>query len=150
MVVCILSPSLGFNSASKFWQPWTAGSGSSSWSSSSQQPCARSWRSWGTKSYTFDPASCTCPGSAVPETKGTRSHNCCLHSVHLLKVMLLLTVGYNLVARSAPMEQKKSRSILFQVEDALSYLDQVKLQFGSQPQVYNDFLDIMKEFKSQR
>uniref|UniRef100_A0A8C3VDG8 Paired amphipathic helix protein Sin3a n=1 Tax=Catharus ustulatus TaxID=91951 RepID=A0A8C3VDG8_CATUS len=35
------------------------------------------------------------------------------------------------------------------VEDALSYLDQVKLQFGSQPQVYNDFLDIMKEFKSQ-
>nr|XP_060644193.1 katanin p80 WD40 repeat-containing subunit B1 [Anolis sagrei ordinatus] len=36
-----------------------------------------------------------------------------------------------------------------EVEDALSYLDQVKLQFGSQPQVYNDFLDIMKEFKSQ-
>uniref|UniRef100_A0A8C7Z7D2 Paired amphipathic helix protein Sin3a n=1 Tax=Oryzias sinensis TaxID=183150 RepID=A0A8C7Z7D2_9TELE len=36
-----------------------------------------------------------------------------------------------------------------QVEDALSYLDQVKLQFGNQPQVYNDFLDIMKEFKSQ-
>lgn len=35
------------------------------------------------------------------------------------------------------------------VEDALSYLDQVKLQFGNQPQVYNDFLDIMKEFKSQ-
>uniref|UniRef100_A0A8C2BJ30 Paired amphipathic helix protein Sin3a n=1 Tax=Cyprinus carpio TaxID=7962 RepID=A0A8C2BJ30_CYPCA len=35
------------------------------------------------------------------------------------------------------------------VEDALSYLDQVKLQFGSHPQVYNDFLDIMKEFKSQ-
>lgn len=40
--------------------------------------------------------------------------------------------------------------VSFQVEDALSYLDQVKLQFGSQPQVYNDFLDIMKEFKSQR
>ncbi|KAM9853933.1 paired amphipathic helix protein Sin3a-like [Aulostomus maculatus] len=36
------------------------------------------------------------------------------------------------------------------VEDALSYLDQVKLRFGNQPQVYNDFLDIMKEFKSQR
>ena len=30
------------------------------------------------------------------------------------------------------------------VEDALSYLDQVKFKFGSQPQVYNDFLDIMK------
>ena len=36
-----------------------------------------------------------------------------------------------------------------QVEDALSYLDQVKLQFGTQPHVYNEFLDIMKEFKSQ-
>ena len=35
------------------------------------------------------------------------------------------------------------------VDDALSYLDQVKLQFGNMPQVYNEFLDIMKEFKSQ-
>ena len=43
-----------------------------------------------------------------------------------------------------------SQSQRLKVEDALSYLDQVKLQFGNQPQVYNDFLDIMKEFKSQR
>ncbi|XP_044744116.1 paired amphipathic helix protein Sin3a isoform X2 [Coccinella septempunctata] len=35
------------------------------------------------------------------------------------------------------------------VEDALSYLDLVKFKFNSKPQVYNDFLDIMKEFKSQ-
>lgn len=35
------------------------------------------------------------------------------------------------------------------VEDALSYLDQVKMQFGDKPKVYNDFLDIMKEFKAQ-
>jgi paired amphipathic helix protein Sin3a len=35
------------------------------------------------------------------------------------------------------------------VEDALSYLDKVKNQFALQPQVYNQFLDIMKEFKSQ-
>lgn len=35
------------------------------------------------------------------------------------------------------------------VEDALSYLDQVKFQFEQQPEVYNQFLDIMKEFKSQ-
>ncbi|XP_077299211.1 SIN3 transcription regulator family member A [Arctopsyche grandis] len=35
------------------------------------------------------------------------------------------------------------------VEDALSYLDKVKFKFNNQPQVYNDFLDIMKEFKSQ-
>lgn len=35
------------------------------------------------------------------------------------------------------------------VEDALSYLDQVKLQFERTPDVYDQFLEIMKEFKSQ-
>jgi paired amphipathic helix protein Sin3a len=36
------------------------------------------------------------------------------------------------------------------VEDALTYLDRVKNQFGSKPHVYNKFLDIMKDFKSQQ
>lgn len=35
------------------------------------------------------------------------------------------------------------------VRDALSYLDQVKIQFYNQADVYNNFLDIMKDFKSQ-
>ncbi|KAK7032931.1 histone deacetylase complex, SIN3 component [Favolaschia claudopus] len=35
------------------------------------------------------------------------------------------------------------------VTDALSYLDAVKHKFHDQPNVYNHFLDIMKEFKSQ-
>ncbi|KLT42069.1 hypothetical protein CC85DRAFT_285843 [Cutaneotrichosporon oleaginosum] len=35
------------------------------------------------------------------------------------------------------------------VRDALSYLDQVKIQFADQPEVYNRFLDVMKEFKGQ-
>lgn len=35
------------------------------------------------------------------------------------------------------------------VTDALSYLDAVKVQFHDQPEVYNQFLDIMKDFKSQ-
>ncbi|RDW87684.1 hypothetical protein BP5796_03378 [Coleophoma crateriformis] len=35
------------------------------------------------------------------------------------------------------------------LNDALSYLDQVKVQFADQPEVYNKFLDIMKDFKSQ-
>jgi len=35
------------------------------------------------------------------------------------------------------------------VKDALSYLDQVKIQFSDNPDVYNRFLDIMKDFKSQ-
>ncbi|CAI5709593.1 unnamed protein product [Hyaloperonospora brassicae] len=35
------------------------------------------------------------------------------------------------------------------VEDALLYLDQVKQQFGDQPDIYNQFLDVMKDFKAQ-
>lgn len=37
----------------------------------------------------------------------------------------------------------------FMTQDALSYLDQVKVRFVDQPDVYNRFLDIMKDFKSQ-
>ena len=35
------------------------------------------------------------------------------------------------------------------LNDALSYLDQVKVRFQAEPDVYNRFLDIMKDFKSQ-
>jgi histone deacetylase complex regulatory component SIN3 len=35
------------------------------------------------------------------------------------------------------------------VSDALGYLDAVKVQFQDKPDVYNHFLDIMKDFKSQ-
>lgn len=48
-----------------------------------------------------------------------------------------------------PQQQSPSSFQRLKVEDALSYLDLVKYKFGSKPQVYNDFLDIMKEFKSQ-
>jgi len=36
------------------------------------------------------------------------------------------------------------------VEDALLYLDQVKVEFGDRPHIYNEFLDIMKTFKTQQ
>lgn len=55
-------------------------------------------------------------------------------------------VPQNLAAMPPGGQEKFQR---LKVEDALSYLDQVKYKFGNQPQVYNDFLDIMKEFKSQ-
>mmetsp|Transcript_3267 Transcript_3267/g.13082 ORF Transcript_3267/g.13082 Transcript_3267/m.13082 type:complete len:868 (-) Transcript_3267:1491-4094(-) len=35
------------------------------------------------------------------------------------------------------------------VEDALIYLDQVKMEFSSKPEIYNEFLEIMKNFKAQ-
>ncbi|XP_015788602.1 paired amphipathic helix protein Sin3b isoform X2 [Tetranychus urticae] len=50
---------------------------------------------------------------------------------------------------SATSHQSQQQFQRLKVEDALSYLDQVKFKFNNQPQVYNDFLDIMKEFKSQ-
>lgn len=53
------------------------------------------------------------------------------------------------VQKQAQQQQFQRLKCAFQVEDALSYLDQVKMQFGNNPAVYNEFLDIMKEFKSQ-
>jgi paired amphipathic helix protein Sin3a len=35
------------------------------------------------------------------------------------------------------------------VQDALGYLEKVKNRFSNQPQVYSQFLEIMKDFKSQ-
>ena len=46
----------------------------------------------------------------------------------------------------APLSSQGQQPIL---NDALSYLDQVKVRFQEQPDVYNRFLDIMKDFKSQ-
>lgn len=36
-----------------------------------------------------------------------------------------------------------------EVKDALSYLDAIKARFVNQPDVYNRFLDIMKDFKAE-
>lgn len=49
-------------------------------------------------------------------------------------------------------QQQQAQDIYYRplnVKDALSYLEQVKYQFSSRPDVYNHFLDIMKDFKSQ-
>ena len=37
-----------------------------------------------------------------------------------------------------------------QVQDSLVYLDLVRTTFESAPEVYNDFLDVMKDFVSKR
>lgn len=36
------------------------------------------------------------------------------------------------------------------IEDALSYLDQIKITYDDQPQVWSDFLNIMKDIKLQK
>ncbi|KAL1921324.1 uncharacterized protein VTP21DRAFT_11040 [Calcarisporiella thermophila] len=62
-----------------------------------------------------------------------------------------LLMETQLQAQSMPMNPNSDSSAHrpLNVKDALLYLDEVKLQFAGQPEVYNKFLDIMKEFKSQ-
>ncbi|KAJ7185593.1 histone deacetylase complex, SIN3 component [Mycena filopes] len=52
-------------------------------------------------------------------------------------------------ATPAPSSNSPEAARPLNVTDALSYLDAVKNQFQNQPEVYNRFLDIMKDFKSQ-
>ncbi|KAJ7598545.1 histone deacetylase complex, SIN3 component [Mycena floridula] len=54
--------------------------------------------------------------------------------------------GYNNDDGDAPASDRERP---LNVTDALGYLDAVKVQFQDKPDVYNHFLDIMKEFKSQ-
>lgn len=53
----------------------------------------------------------------------------------------------NRVPTPTPTSQAENRPL--NVTDALTYLDAVKIQFQDKPEVYNKFLDIMKDFKSQ-
>ena len=48
---------------------------------------------------------------------------------------------------SPPASSQQPRQL--NVKDALSYLELVKHQFSSQPEVYHRFLEIMKDFKNQ-
>lgn len=43
-----------------------------------------------------------------------------------------------------------SYGVRLNIEDALQYLDQVKLQFQHSPSIYNNFLDIMKDFNTKK
>jgi len=52
-------------------------------------------------------------------------------------------------ASNAAQSNGNSNNRPLNVTDALSYLDAVKVQFQDKPDVYNHFLDIMKDFKSQ-
>ena len=68
------------------------------------------------------------------------------------QVVTTSTTTANTTQQQQQQQQQASNQQQFyrlKVEDALSYLDQVKFQFERQPEVYNQFLDIMKEFKSQ-
>ncbi len=52
---------------------------------------------------------------------------------------------------SPPMQRVSPGHRALNVKDALSYLELVKVkpEFSDQPDIYNRFLDIMKDFRSQ-
>ena len=52
-----------------------------------------------------------------------------------------------MLSQTATMADSAARPL--NVTDALTYLDLVKNRFRERPEVYNQFLDIMKEFKGQ-
>ena len=56
--------------------------------------------------------------------------------------------GISTLATSEPEDSKLSRSL--DVNDALRYLDVVKERFPDQPDVYDQFLDIMAKFRGQK
>jgi paired amphipathic helix protein Sin3a len=66
-----------------------------------------------------------------------------------------MSQGQQPILNVSPLDETSSMrvpwvlTIPVDAQDALSYLDQVKVQFHEQPDVYNKFLDIMKDFKSQ-
>ena len=80
-----------------------------------------------------EPAPSQSPTSMVPESSASSS-NASLSSVRLPPLSYV---------------EGQSQERQLNVTDALSYLDAVKAQFQDQPDVYNQFLDIMKDFKSQ-
>ncbi|XP_065204109.1 uncharacterized protein LOC135834198 [Planococcus citri] len=50
----------------------------------------------------------------------------------------------------SPLSPETRRRYVLKVETALMFLDEIKYKYIRQPQVYNDFLNIMTEFKSQK
>ncbi|PSN32659.1 hypothetical protein C0J52_12290 [Blattella germanica] len=79
----------------------------------------------------------------------TQAHQNLRHKVHGVGGTATAPSASSMSVSASPAAAGQQQFQRLKVEDALSYLDQVKYKFGNQPQVYNDFLDIMKEFKSQ-
>lgn len=60
-----------------------------------------------------------------------------------------ISVAPEIPAQLPRIHEMSESSKQLNVKDAVSYLDQVKQKFHDQPEVYNRFLDIMKDFKAQ-
>ena len=75
------------------------------------------------------------------------------HVFHHITIYLSQVNGcsdhYTDVPQPVPENQNGAMDLQLNMTDTLSYLDAVKIQFNDRSDVYNVFLDIMKDFKSQ-
>lgn len=85
-------------------------------------------------------------GGPVQNENGSRTF--AQHVAQSLPPQQLLGIS-NSVTPQQPQNGALSQGQQPILNDALSYLDQVKVRFQHEPDVYNRFLDIMKDFKSQ-
>lgn len=69
--------------------------------------------------------------------------------IPLISLFAAFVMGEHYMQHQKNLGENETRLLLIYPQDALSYLDQVKVRFVDQPDVYNRFLDIMKDFKSQ-
>ena len=86
-------------------------------------------------------------GGPVQSTAPTQSHS----QQQQMQANMLMPYANSGQAQGPQQQQSQQAQSQGQqpiLNDALSYLDQVKVQFADQPDVYNRFLDIMKDFKS--
>lgn len=89
------------------------------------------------------------PGSRPLTPRTTSSKVRTPRSLTPQAVASLIGEGTQLVGPAAPRSPDAGMARPLNVSDALGYLDAVKVQFQDKPDVYNHFLDIMKDFKSQ-
>ncbi|KAG8790675.1 Transcriptional regulatory protein sin3 [Ceratobasidium sp. 428] len=95
--------------------------------------------------------------STSPAVTRARPPNASLnHSINL-SVLPIEGRAPSLRAHTTPLSSIRAEKIVcssprsspLNVKDTLSYLEMVKIEFQDTPDLYNDFLDIMKDFKSQ-
>lgn len=94
----------------------------------------------------------TMPAAAAPHSHSVSTHSQLRTAGSSPPTASVQDISQPQTQQQQQQSQQQSPGSNFQrlkVEDALSYLDLVKYKFSATPQVYNDFLDIMKEFKSQ-
>lgn len=69
------------------------------------------------------------------------------HAAWSVGVSIRTLCGTRSVRDHGTLQTSRLMQATLNVRDALSYLDQVKVQFTDHPDVYNRFLDIMKDVR---